>query len=84
MLKFEIQCIFVHRKQNSFDQIVANFSGWLLNVRKNENNLVNRKTVEIYLPPITTKVTDFKTIHQYMSYLQELARDVNMPNVKLH
>ena len=74
---------FVHRKQNSFDQIVANFSGWLLNVRKNENNLVNRKTVETYLAPITTKVTDFKTIHQYMSYLQELARDVNMPYVNI-
>ena len=25
---------FLHRKQNSFDQIVANFPGWLLNVQK--------------------------------------------------
>ena len=28
-------------------------------------------------------VMDFKTIHQYMSYLQELARDVNMPYVNI-
>ena len=78
-----LSCNFLHRKQNSFDQIVANFPGWLLNVRKRDNSMVNKKTVETYLPPITTKVTDFKTKYQYMIYLQQLAHDVNMPYVNI-
>ena len=45
--------------------------------------MVNKKTVETYLPPITTKVTDFKTIYQCMIYLQQLANDVNMPYVNI-
>ena len=36
------------------------------------------KTVETFLPPITSKVTEFPTIHKYLSYLQSLANSVNM------
>ena len=36
-------CNFHHRKQNSFDRIVANFPSWLLNVRKRDNSMVNKK-----------------------------------------
>ena len=45
--------------------------------------MVNKKTVETYLPPITTKVTDFKTIYQNMKHLQQLANDVNMSYVNI-
>ena len=41
------------------------------------------KTIEIYLPPITTKVTEFSTIQKYLSYLQNLCRSVNMPYVNI-
>ena len=44
--------------------------------------MVNKKkTVEIYLSPIKTKVTDFKTIYYNVKYLQQLANGVNMPYV---
>ena len=45
--------------------------------------MVNKKTVKTYLPPITTKVTDFKTMYYYMTYLQQLANDDNMPHVNI-
>ena len=38
-----------------------------------------RKTTGCYLPPITTKVTDSKAIHQYIEYCQLLSSEVNMP-----
>ena len=41
----------------------------------------NYQTVEVYLPLITTKVTDFSTIQK--SYLQSLSRSVNMPFVNV-
>ena len=42
-----------------------------------------KKTVETYLPPINSKVTDLKTIYKYLKYLQGLAADVNMPFVNV-
>ena len=45
--------------------------------------MVIKKTVETYLPPITVKVTDFKTMYQYMTYLKQLANNVNMPYVDI-
>ena len=69
---------------NSFDQIITTFPGWLLKLREQANGMTQViKTIETYLPPITTKVTDFKTIFQYMTYLQSLAADVNMPYVNI-
>ena len=38
-----------------------------------------KKTLETYLPPIDSKITDFKTICKYLKYLQGLAADANMP-----
>ena len=58
------------RKQNSFDQNIPHFTGWLLKHRVSENLV---KTVTAYLPPTTTKVTDFSTIIIDMEYLQTLA-----------
>ena len=68
------------RKENSFDQLLSSFSGWLLKQRGN-NNLI--KTEMTYLPPIASKVTEFSTIVTYMDYLQKLAREVNMPYVNI-
>ena len=45
--------------------------------------MVIKKTVETYLPLITVKVTDFKTMYQYMTYLKQLANNVNMPYVDI-
>ena len=72
------------RKMNSFDQVVPTYSVWQVNNRIKSNRLQSvKKTVEMYLPPIESKVTDYSTIFQYMSYLQGLASDVNMPYVNI-
>ena len=67
----------------SDDQVVPSFSGWLLQHRSKESTQKPVKTVETYLPPITTKVTDYKTIDKYMKYLKEIAKSVNMPYVNI-
>ena len=41
------------------------------------------KTTEYYLPPITSKVTDYETIHKYMEYLQTLTSEVGMSYVNM-
>ena len=66
------------RKQNAFDQVIPFYSGCNIQLRKKSCSKP-RKTTERYLPPITTKVTDFKTINQYMDYCQRLSSEVNMP-----
>ena len=37
-----------------------------------------------YLPPINAKVTEFSTINQYLSYMQGLADEENMPYVNVY
>ena len=69
------------RKQNGFDQIVPVFKGWMLQTSLEQHNIT--KTVETYLPPIASKVTDFEIIQQYLSYFQKLAKDVGMPYVNV-
>ena len=72
------------RKQNSYDQLLPNFSGWLLRNRQRKipiNNL--KKTIETYLPPITSKVTEFTTIETYIEYLEVLSLSCNMPYVNI-
>ena len=72
------------RKQNAFDQMVPSFSGWQLQNRMKltDTNTIS-KTVETYLTTITSKVTEFRTIHAYMKYLTELAKAVNIPYVNI-
>ena len=72
------------RKWNSHDQTVPTFSGWLIKIRKKQfpSKVIN-KTTETYLPPIVSKVTDFASIHKYVTYLQSLATSVNMPYVNI-
>ena len=71
------------RKCNNFDQVVPTFTGWMhFGIKSVEKNEI-RKTVETYLPPITSKVTEFTTISKYMTYLQSLATSSNMPYVNI-
>ena len=70
------------RKYNCYDQAVPNISGWRQALRKVATQEL-QKTVKTYLPPITSKVTDFTTISQYMIYLQSLAASSNMPYVNI-
>ena len=70
------------RNVNHSDQAVPIFTGWrLFGNKPRPQNF--QQTVETYLPPITSKVTEFVTISKYMKYLQELAASVNMPYVNI-
>ena len=71
------------RYQNSASQVVPSLSGWLLQLRIRDENIEVQKTIEMYLPPLPNKVTEADTIYSYMSYLQGLAKDVNMPYVNI-
>ena len=69
-------------KQNAYDQILPIFSGWLVRQRMKEiPKTALKKTTETYLPPITSKVIDFETISNYITYLKSLASECNMPYV---
>ena len=79
--KYFVWCWLRQKKQiNSLDQVVSSYSGWLLKERDNKNLV---KTELTYLPPIPSKVTEFKTICNYMQYLQKLAEEVNMPYLNI-
>ena len=68
------------RKTNNINQIVPIFKGWALKTRPSTEI---KQTVEVYLPPITSKVNDFKTIQKYLTYFQKLSRACNMPYVNI-
>ena len=68
---------------NFGDQNVTSYFAWEMQNRiAGENNTVN-KTLTTYLPPINAKVTEFSTINQYLTYMQKLANEVNMPYVNV-
>ena len=55
------------RRQNSFNQVIPIFKGWTLNSRTmNNENTEIKKTVKTFLPPITSKVTEFYIIQKYL------------------
>ena len=41
------------------------------------------KTIETYLPPRTTKVTDPQTIYSYLKYFQGFAKEMNISYVNV-
>ena len=53
------------RKENGFDQVFSNFSGWLVSQRPRENLM---KTVVTFFPPIPSKVTSFATTSALKSF----------------
>ena len=80
-----VKKFFFFRYSNRFDQIRPIFSGWrtmlTAGALSSANKTINR-TLEIYLPPIPSKVTDPNTIYGYMLYLQSISAKVNMRYVK--
>ena len=68
------------RLQNKVRQCQPSLSGFLLRLRKLQypNNTPVLKTVETYLPPISTKVTEAKTIEKYMKFLMKIAKSMNL------
>ena len=74
------------RYSNRIEQVHPNFAGMLLRLRQKEciaHSTKISKTVETYLPPLPTKVTDSKTIYSYFQYFQKLAEEMNMPYVNV-
>ena len=75
-------CLFL-RKQNNFDQVVSSLPGWLLQLRQGFiSSMSIMKTLETFLPPIISKVTDFKTFIKYMIYLRHGKED-HMPYINI-
>ena len=70
------------RKQHAVDQIVPIFKGWMTQIQKVQQNTI-QKTTKTFLAPMTSKVTYFHTMQKYLSYLQNLARSVNIPCVNI-
>ena len=71
----------VLRHQSSMNQQIPVYKGW--NLKQNMVNVKENpvKTTETYLPPINSKVTEFRTIFQYLQYLQNLTVTMNMKYV---
>ena len=76
----------IRRKQNAFDQLVPIYSGWKSQMRRKDTGTAANKRTEYYLLPVTSKITDYETIHKYVEYLKTLASEVGMPyvNIMLH
>lgn len=70
------------RKIYSVNQTIPIYKGFKLEYRKTKSQLFT-KTVETYLTPLNSKVTDYQTIQRYMHYLQSLAEQVNMALVNI-
>ena len=70
------------RYATAVEKMFPNFAGWRLSVHKRKN-ISAKKTVVTYLPPINASVTSFTTIYQYLSYMQRLCVEANMPYVNV-
>ena len=70
------------RKIYSVNQTIPIYKGFKLEYRKTKSQPFT-KTVETYLTPLNSKVTDYQTIQRYMHYLQSLAEQVNMALVNI-
>ena len=58
------------------DQKYPKFSGWII--------LLMQATVSAAMkPPLNSPVTEFATIFEYLTYMQSLAKNVNMPYVNV-
>ena len=68
--------------------MIPTFKSWALNLSNCQTDVI-KKRLKVYLPPVTTKVTEFITYQnlyqtqKYIIYLQSLAADVNMPYVNI-
>ena len=75
--------LFLHQ-QNHVDQIVSTFSGWQLQNRQKEIPIYQlKKTVEMYLRPIVSRVMEFTTIEMYLEHLEKLSMSCNVAFVNI-
>ena len=65
------------RKQNAFDQVIPNYYGWALKNRNRVKEKIEKK-VEVYLPSINVKITQFQTIKKYLDHVTSLSNSPNM------
>ena len=70
------------RHISSDNQKVPSFSGWQVLVREIAN-VATKKIVMTYLPPINAPVNEFSTIFGFVTYMQKLCKEVNMPYVNI-
>ena len=70
-------------KLNASDQTISNYNGWCTLARKLSSLATLKKIVMTYLPPIESKVMELPTIYRYLTYLQKLSAEVNMPYVNV-
>ena len=70
------------RSKTTREKIFPNFAAWRLLSRKCKKQPAN-KTVVTYLPAIYLSVASFSTIYQYLTYMQKLCREANMPFVNV-
>ena len=70
------------RHISSDNQKVPSFSGWQPLVREIAN-VATEKTVMTYRPPINAPVNEFSTTFGFLTYMQKLCKEVNMPYVNI-
>ena len=64
------------------NQKVPSFYGWQVLVREIAN-VATEKTVMTYLPSINAPVNEFSTMFGFLTYMQKLCKEVNMPYVNI-
>ena len=72
----------IQRHISSDNQKVPSFSGWQVLVREIAN-VATEKTVMTHLPPVNAPVNEFSTIFGFLTYMQKLCKEVNMPYVNI-
>ena len=65
------------------DQKYPKFSGWIILLMQATASAAIKQTVTTYLPPLNSPVTEFAMIFKYLTYMQSLAKRVNMPYVNV-
>lgn len=71
------------KKQNAFDPDIPNYYGWTLKNRVYVKEKLEKTVVEVYVPPINAKITQFETIKKYMYHVTSLSNSANMPCVNI-
>ena len=70
------------RHISSGNQKVPSFSGWQVLIREIAD-VATKNTVMTYLPPINAPVNKFSTIFWFLTYMQKLCKEINMPYVNI-
>ena len=63
--------------QNAFGQVIPNYYGWALKKMTRVKEKVEKK-VEINLPPMNVKITQFETIKKYLHGVTSLSNSANV------